>query len=300
MTVNFDALLAPLGITTFFAEYYEKKHLHVTGSSDLRAKLLTTDEFWQALVQVSPESGDIVCFPEQLGVTRDRLFSDENTLRAYFDAGHPVVWNRARGISPRIDEVCRLLANTFGGHVWPNVYATGTAGTPFDLHFDAHEVIAIHCAGQKQWEISRIRVDRPIDAVEMAPAIAHALRTRRDEAAANTLDTFTVSPADLVYIPRGQFHQARTQSGRSLHVTFGIELPTGYDLAKRILQVVLGDSAMREYPLPKSIDVNGEQMREWCSSLASRLNQGFSAEQLVSVHDELQRAWIRKSGGETR
>ena len=42
--------------------------------------------------------------------------------------------------------------------------------------------------------------------------------------------TFTVKPGDVVYIPRGQFHNAQAMNGVSLHVTFAIAPPTGMDV----------------------------------------------------------------------
>lgn len=295
---NLDALFAPLGASTFFAEYYENRPLHLRAEHDERQGLLSHDELLQALAVANALPADIVCFPEHMGTTKAELSSNPALLAEYLDAGHPLVWNRARGVSARIDALSALLANAFGGHVWPNVYATGAAGTPFDMHFDAHEVIAIHCAGEKTWDISNVRVNRPIEAVEMESAIARTLRTRRDEAARNISNTFTVCPGDLVYIPRGQFHNARTLSGRSLHVTFGIELPSGFDLVKRIVLEVLANPVFREYAPPVAMDPGGQRALAWYEDVASQLKKVASSEALASTREELRRVWERKSRGE--
>lgn len=295
MTFDFDALVAPLGESAFFSDHYEKRHLHLRGSVDARAALLSWDEFRRALLDPTRSSRGLICFPEQIGVTHEQLFGDEAVLDRYLDAGHPIVWNRARAISPRIGEVCRMLAETLGAHVWPNVYATGEAGTPFEMHFDAHEVIAIHCAGTKTWDISKLRVNRPIEAIEMVSTIRDEIQERSFDAGNAILETFTVSPGDLVYIPRGQFHNARTESGRSLHVTFGIEMPTGFDLANRILRGLLADPRMREYPLPRPMDPDGVHLQKWLGELAGHIAQAASTDELASEHDKLLEIWTRKS-----
>jgi len=295
MIPTLDALFAPLGASTFFAEYYEKKHLHLRAERDERVGLLSHEEFMHALVEAPTVPEGLVCFPEQIDTTHTELLSDISVLTQYIDAGHPLVLNRARGITARIDAMSAFLAQTFGGHVWPNVYATGCAGTPFDMHFDAHEVIAIHCTGQKTWDISQVRVDRPIEAIEMAPAIELALRARRDEAAANIAQSFAVQPGDLVYVPRGQFHNARTTEGRSLHVTFGIELPTGFDLVKRMMMEILADPAMREYPLPRAVDSNGERANVWRQEVAARMERSFSPDAMATILEEVQGRWVKKS-----
>lgn len=295
MTFDFDALVAPLGASSFFSEYYEKKHLHLRGTVDAREALLSWEELRRALLNPSHSRNGLLCFPEQVGATREELLTNEMVFQRYVDAGHPFVWNRARDLSPRIGEVCRMLATTLGAHVWPNVYATGDAGTPFEMHFDAHEVIAIHCAGQKTWDISKIRVNRPIEAAEMAPIITEEIRQRSDAAANEILETLVVEPGDLVYVPRGQFHNARTKSGRSLHVTFGIELPTGFDLAKRICLTLLADPRMREYSLPRALDPDGVETKKWRADVAARIVRAAVADELETEHDKLLHIWTRKS-----
>src|SRR6185437_8319561 len=128
------------------------------------APLLTYDALFSALAaQPEPPEG-LVAFPEHAGAgDTAALLEDRERLRAYLNDGHPPVWNRARGLSPAIAAVTATFAEALGAHVWPNVYATGSAGTPFDMHFDCHEVLAVHCEGVKEWTISEVRVDRPLD-----------------------------------------------------------------------------------------------------------------------------------------
>ncbi len=296
MLPDIESLFAPLGATAFFEQHYEKCPLLLAAEDDSRRGLLSHDELLGALARLDAPPEGLVCFPEQFGVTMAELWTKPELLNEYLEAGHPIVWNRARGVFPGIDSLTELLANNFGAHVWPNVYATGMAGTPFDMHFDAHEVITIQCAGEKEWTISEVRVDRPVDVLEMEAALAFALRQRRDEAEKRSWGTFNARPGDLVYIPRGQFHNARAIAGRSLHVTFGIRLPTGFDLAKQIVAEMLGDSRMREYLLPPALDPAGNRTEAWSAEVASRIEKAFAPRATVAAVEKMREAWVEKSG----
>jgi ribosomal protein L16 Arg81 hydroxylase len=267
------ALLAPLDVATFFDRYYEREPVHVRAAVAPSSPLLTHDALLAALLAHPAPPEGLMAFPEHLDADLSvaALLADPALLHAYVDAGHPLVWNRARGVSPAIDAVTAALSEAFGAHVWPNVYATGTAGTPFEAHFDAHEVLAFHCEGEKTWQISAVRVDRPLDAAEMEPAVAAALRARRDEACARPLLDIAVAPGDVVYIPRGQFHNAVTTRGRSLHVTFGIRQLAGFDVIKLLATTALGEPLFREYLPAAAADPDGARAEALLQEILERL-----------------------------
>jgi hypothetical protein len=269
-------LLAPLGVAAFFERYYERAPVHLRAPSPTNAPSLLTHDALLAelLAQPAPPVG-LMAFPEHLDPALDSaaLLADPSRLRAYVDAGHPLVWNRAHGVSPAVDALTAALSDAFGAHVWPNVYATGEAGTPFAMHFDCHEVLAVHCEGEKTWHISEVRVDRPLDAAEMEPAVAAALHARHDEACARPLLEFAVAPGDVVYIPRGQFHNASTPRGRSLHVTFGIRQLAGFDLMKLLTTAALSEPLFREYFPAAAADPDGARAEAQLQEVLARIRE---------------------------
>jgi bifunctional lysine-specific demethylase and histidyl-hydroxylase NO66 len=280
------ALVAPLDVATFFERYYEKEPVHLRrGVSTSAPPLLTHEALLAALGGLAGHGGPpegLVAFPEHAGVADvGALLADPSLLRGYLAAGHPLVWNRARGVAPAVDALAASLAEALGAHVWPNVYATGTAGTPFSMHFDSHEVIAVHCEGHKDWTISAVRVDRPLDAAAMEAAVRAAQVARCKEAEARPLLRFTVGPGDAVYIPRGQFHNARTPEGRSLHVTFGVRQLTGLDVVELLAREALADPLFREFLPAAAVDPDGSRAAAWLAGIAARLARELAGEGLV-------------------
>jgi len=291
--LNLDELFAPMTAATFFAEHYEQRPLHLAARSRAQRAILTHDELLRSITASDGVPEGLLLFPEHVGATAPELVASPERMAAYFDEGHPLVWNRAHGVAPAVDALTALLAETFGAHVWPNVYATGTAGTPFDVHFDAHEVIAIQCEGDKEWWLSEVRVDRPLDAAEMEAAVKAALRLRRDEAAARTLCELTARPGDLVYIPRGQFHNARAAAGRSLHVTFGIRLPSAFELAQKVVTDLLAEPLLRELLPPRAKDPEGHAAAALLADVAARLRAALGADDLLAAAGDVRARWAR-------
>lgn len=256
-----DALLAPLSAAEFFDRFWERAPLHLAADGRGEAPLVTHEALLDALLARGEPPRGLMVFPEHLGegpLTEADLLADRGLMRAYLEAGHPVAWNRPRGVFPAVDALTAALAEAFGAHVWPNVYATGAAGTPFGMHFDCHEVIALHAEGEKDWTISEVRVDRPLDADAMAPTIRAVMEARKADAEARPALRFTARPGDVIYVPRGQFHHAQAANGgRSLHVTFGVRLFTGHELAEQLALLALGLPALREYLPPRAADPGG-------------------------------------------
>ncbi|WP_204265387.1 JmjC domain-containing protein, partial [Enterobacter hormaechei] len=80
-----------------------------------------------------------------------------------------------------------------------------------------HEVFAIHCVGEKRWRIYANRAENPL-----APLEGDDAQARIDAAKGPVLMDVTLRPGDVLYIPRGYFHDALASSAESLHLTIGI------------------------------------------------------------------------------
>ena len=141
------------------------------------------------------------------------------------------------------------------------------------MHFDAHEVLALQVEGRKEWAISSVRADRPLDAPPYKTDFLAELHGRRDEAEREILMTQVLGPGDVLYLPRGQFHSAVALDSRSLHVTFGIEPLTGYDVLETLVRVALKHRDFRAFFPPASIDLDGRQNRDHLAALAERIVQ---------------------------
>ena len=77
-----------------------------------------------------------------------------------------------------------------------------------------------------------------------------------------------MKPGDMLYLPRGQYHDALTGAQASLHVTFGVSPATGLAMFKLLETAVTQESAFRAY-LPDAR--NAAELRDRLAQLADRV-----------------------------
>jgi ribosomal protein L16 Arg81 hydroxylase len=248
-------LLSPLSVSEFFERHYESSHVVLRGGAERAIGVLSTDELLRAVARTKDLAKvrvDIDQIPRDAGDGID-------ALRAYAAEGHPVVWNTARGVSPGIDALEKDLVEVLQASVCPNVYSTGPRPSPFGMHFDGHEIFVLHLEGRKEWMLSEVRAVRPVDAPGWAEDLRAALRDKRAESEARIAERVVLEPGDVLYLPRGQFHDARALGGRSLHVTFGVQPLAGPDVLDALTTVALGHRAFRSFMPLAPMDPDGSK-----------------------------------------
>ena len=296
--------VAPLTADEFFRDYWEKRPVHLRGAPERGTSLLSSQELMAALVENPVLPGRLFLSPQGWGEAQpdlQRLTRDERAarLQAYFDNGYPLMWNSARAASAPVARACAELAQALQANVWPNVDATSASGTPFDFHFDAHEVLAVQCAGRKTWQISHLRADRPLEEEEMGPVVAQALAQARGPAREQLWMEFTVEPGDAVYIPRGQFHNAYTPEGRSLHVTFALRPACGYDLVQTLRMLALSNPLLGDFLPPPALDPDGAHGRERLAQMRAALHALLDSETLTREMNSAHAALVARGNKST-
>jgi hypothetical protein len=128
---------------------------------------------------------------------------------------------------PPITKLCRDIENELLGHGIPlvesvgaNAYLSPGHSQGFDIHYDNHCVLVIQLRGRKRWEVFAPREELPVErCTQPIP---------RDQLGAPVLDT-DLAAGDVLYIPRGFPHAARTREDSSLHLTLSLRTMTWLD-----------------------------------------------------------------------
>ena len=256
---TFRQIISPLTPEDFFRAIWDQRTVHIPGAADKFAHIFSWDEFNRLLNMSklwSDRSMKIVLDGENLdpaefgraGQTREgyqALLPDPELVIPLLRRGGTVILDLIETLSPGVGAVSAALQTATGGVVVCNSYCSWRSHQGFTAHFDTTDVIAIHIEGSKRWRIYEGRVDNAIDVnghnYESFEPEHHA------RAKGRMLEEIEMKPGDLLYLPRGQYHEALAASDASLHLSFGIGQATGIDVISRLLRSLPDESLFRKH-----------------------------------------------------
>src|SRR6185503_19236696 len=132
---------------------------------------------------------------------------------------------------PGLASVSNALEAAGLGKVQANVYISWQSHKAFRTHYDTHDVWAVQVEGEKDWNIWEGRADWPIP----HPVFKGQPQAHHDQARGKLRGVVKMKPGDLLYLPRGWYHDALAEAPASVHVAYGVHAPLGMDLMNILL-----------------------------------------------------------------
>lgn len=238
--LDLGALLGPQVLDRFFKSYWERRPFVVQHrSAEIYAGLPQIDDFEQLLASLTAaQSGwfSVVKVrarpPADTMLTHDGLLNLVEVFAAYRD-GHSLLLNQVQRRHHATGRLCRSIEVTLADrgitlakNIGANAYLSPSQSQGFSIHYDPHDVFVLQLAGRKAWRIfgQHVRFPTKPPSDPISPELAG--EPKRE---------LTLEPGDLMYLPRGVLHDARTLSDPSLHLTLSVELVTWRDLLAEVL-----------------------------------------------------------------
>lgn len=220
MNNRFSRIVAPISLEIFFDRYWGREYLFVGRSSAsynddiLRIEdldvFLQSEQLPSALLNVVT-NGE--CHPEEewsrvkqaaRGQARvaipDRLF-------ALYQRGATLILNQAHHAIPPLSLACRELFVELGFPARANVYITPPDSQGFSRHTDDHEILILPISGRKNFYLYP-EGGEPVE-IELCAG-------------------------DLLYLPRGLVHEARSSTMPAVHVSLGLQPLYGFHLVEEL------------------------------------------------------------------
>jgi len=258
-TLNLDTenIFNPISENYFFREIYEKQYYIFNGALDRFASLLS----WHQANEIL--NTHQLVFP-RLRLSKDGTILNKESYQkgahiTVEEGGRPIlrgatfhkeVANGATVIIDYINEISRPIQKIaqsfeyiFQTPVQANAYLTKSSHTGFGIHWDSHDVFALQVSGRKYWKIYGSTVLHPLKVDN---------RNYTDQPTQPIWEGF-LNSGQMIYIPRGCWHDAQAMGEESIHLSFGVHHKVGGDFINWGLRKLKESVSMRRN-IPRSTD----------------------------------------------
>lgn len=242
MIKDLASLLAPITDESFLTAFLAKRRLHAKSNDPTPAasllswatinRLIQSDVLPADRLRVVRANLDVPPAMFRSGGGGTRLRS--STLGSILAQGASLVINRIDELVPPIGRLSDAIERRLSSTVWVNAYLSFGRGSAFRSHWDSHDVLVLQVHGSKRW--------RGFGAPMASPIEGHGPKEPfpRDALWEDRLD-----PGDILYLPRGEIHEAALEGARSVHLTIGIAPATGIDLLRSLAEDASANEALR-------------------------------------------------------
>lgn len=295
---SLDDLLHPITPAAFHADYEGRKPLHIPAGAGApkRAildwagfnRLLNQSSIWSAATLKLVANAEPIP-PEQYCITVQTqsgpvVQPSPAKVQTLLSMGASVIAGDVQALTPEFQALSAVLGRTSAALIGANIYCSFGGVQAFGTHFDLHDVFAIQTEGEKTWRLYQNRADSPVALPDEADPRAWFTRTRGP-----LMQEVRMRPGDVLYLPRGWYHDALATEGASLHVTFSVTPLYGRVLFSLLEGAALQDPAFRAWLAPASAD-GGRALSDQLADLGRRL-QALTA--LPEFRDEVAMAQER-------
>jgi len=279
-----DDMIHPVTPDRFHAEIEGRSPLHIPAegkSGEARRSLLDWDTFNGLLAQSSVwthSTLQLVHSGNQLPA--ENYCAEVQTMsgpvvrpspakvQVMMAMGATVIANDVGALTPALRAVCDMLRHQYAASVAANVYCSFKGVQGFGPHYDTHDVFAVQTEGEKKWRLYRNREPDPVD----YPGEGEEVRRYLSSACGPVMQEVMMRPGDVLYIPRGWYHDALAVEGPSLHVTLSVTPLYGRILFRLLESAAMQDPAFRAW-LPPAKKDDGKPLAGQLADLGRRLAQ---------------------------
>ncbi len=301
---NLDDLLAPVSAEEFLGKYLDKRPLHIPGDPKkfegvmdfkILERLLNMTAIWSSSsLELAIDRQRI---PPQAYCTNAKnrdgvevLQPDAGKVMDQLRLGASLVANDIDSLTPDVARIAEILEQGLNVKAQANLYYSWKQRQAFTSHFDTHDVFAVHLVGEKTWRVYKNRMPHPIRHASFGLDESYQEANRGD-----ILEEITLTPGDLLYLPRGQFHDALASSEGTIHIAFGATGVIGLDFIGAMTDMVVGSELYRtNFPRP---DAGRDALKRHVKALAAELGRIAESDEFLTRFEDFQRNFHYRRGG---
>ena len=206
-----------------------------------------------------------------LDITGNNLRPDPKSVQKLVSKGASIILNDIEKHSPELSGLANIFQLNTQGRCQGNLYFSMESRQAFGPHCDKHDVFAIHFEGEKTWNIYEKIEKNPIN----HPVFEYSAE-ERIKRAGKLINQIKMKPGDLLYIPRGQYHDALASKNGAIHIAFGLTYFKPIDLISVLWEKFILNDYMRG-------DINTNADKHELKKILSKISEQF---ELIINNDE--------------
>lgn len=262
--LTLEDILHPITPAQFLADYDDRKPLYIPAGDDDHKRQVLTWAAWNGMLNQTGAwtSASLRLFTDHKALPAEQYCQPMQTqagmvmrpiaakVEVFMGLGASLVGNEVTGLHPPVSAVAAALGQTYGARIGANVYCSFQGVRAFGTHYDNHHVFVVQTEGEKVWNLYQARAENPVE----DPADNEETRQWLERTRGPILQTVTMKPGDVLYLPRGWYHDALAKDGPSLHVTFSVAPLYGRILFQLLDHAAMQNPAFRSYLPPVGRD----------------------------------------------
>lgn len=163
---------------------------------------------------------------DNLGRTEFRMVRP--VLYDYLRDGATLVYNRITN-EPKVDKISKQIANFASAHVITSGYAAFSSRSSYMAHWDTRDVFAVQLIGRKRWILKAPNFELPL----------YMQQTRNFHDIKEPEEVYMdiiLEAGDILYVPRGWWHNPLPVGEETFHLAVGTFAPTGFEYMNWLLK----------------------------------------------------------------
>ena len=229
---SLEVLIGSDSVDWFLKEIFERKMFHFAHELNPRFNFSFRD--FESVLSLPGVRPFLRVVNRQVADHDPKILSDNGHLSkpyllSRFYEGSSIVINEIHHFHAGLMNFSSRLSEQLGVSCVINAYLTPAESVALSPHFDSHDIFAIQIDGRKDWFVD------PSDSPLTTKSSFQPILSDSD-AESLGLTTVSMDVGDVLYLPRGCVHHARTTSAHSLHLTVGLYPVEWSELVGSILE----------------------------------------------------------------
>jgi ribosomal protein L16 Arg81 hydroxylase len=278
MPKTLEKILSPLTLPEFVEKYSYKKAVHIQGAPDKFNGLFD----WESLNDLLTS----FCLTGQkVKLSKGgKSFSTNDTNRILNEVhqGATLILEDADNVDHSIRHFLNRFSDEICASTRINLYLSFPDKQGYTIHYDTHDIFILQLDGYKQWNVYPLTVESPLFFQK-----GHGnTPPSKEQAYLNC----TLGKGDVLYVPKGHWHEATAVKEPSLHLTLAMFTPTGIDFLNWFVDELREDPVIRRsLPFFTKVDFDEspairEQLDEYIRTLRDAFFDKLSAKDIATAY----------------